>query len=247
MANLALHSTIILQAILILVHIRRIHHLFPIRSYLSLLVDALQDPDGTVRECARGSVVELFTGPAVTDGARADLKREMTKKGVRKTIVDDVLFKVLSGGNGASTPVTLSEAGSENGDQPVPGGTSGYVPPSITLITNKRPGPDVPRNALSKTSSFASARDVSRPASRAAVASPVPGDVGTGPSATGGGGGAEIKPVYVSRFMPIEKINVLVTDRRLGSSVRSLRAEIWKTSLLPCSSILRYVCARCFF
>ena len=68
------------QAILTLVHIRRVHHLFPLRPYLPHLVDALEDTDSTVRECARQSVVELFTGPGVTDTARADLKKEMAKK-----------------------------------------------------------------------------------------------------------------------------------------------------------------------
>ena len=67
-----------------------------------------------MRECARQSVVELFTGPGVTDAARADLKKEMTKKGVRKTIADSVLARVLAGG--ASTPGPASEGGSSEGD-----------------------------------------------------------------------------------------------------------------------------------
>ena len=99
-----------MQAILTLVHIRRTHHLFPLRPYLPHLIDALEDTDPAVRECARQSVVELFTGPGATDAARADLKKEMTKKGVRKTIVDGVLSKVLSGSAGTSTPATMSEA-----------------------------------------------------------------------------------------------------------------------------------------
>lgn len=85
------------QSILTLVQLRRNHSLFPLRPFLSPLVDALEDGDGTVRECARHSVVEIFTGQGVTDAARTDLKKEMTKKGVRKTIVDSVLIKLLSG------------------------------------------------------------------------------------------------------------------------------------------------------
>ncbi|KAG8941932.1 suppressor of tub2 mutation, partial [Tulasnella sp. 419] len=41
------------QTILALVSIRREHHTFPIRPYLSQLVMALEDTDGTVRDCAR--------------------------------------------------------------------------------------------------------------------------------------------------------------------------------------------------
>lgn len=41
--------------------------------------------------------MEIFTGQGVTDAARTDLKKEMAKKGVRKTIVDNVLIKLLSG------------------------------------------------------------------------------------------------------------------------------------------------------
>lgn len=54
---------------------------FPLRPYLPLLVELLEDSDSNVREVARQSVVELFTGPTVTDAARADLKKEMAKKG----------------------------------------------------------------------------------------------------------------------------------------------------------------------
>ncbi|KAI6047375.1 clasp N terminal-domain-containing protein [Pisolithus marmoratus] len=72
------------QAILVLVHIRR----------------------SNVRACATPAVTELFTGPGVTDAARADLKKEMAKKNVRKTIVDSVLSKLMNSmrNAGASTP-----------------------------------------------------------------------------------------------------------------------------------------------
>ena len=182
-------GSMMLQSILTLVNIRRAHHLFPIRPYLTLLVGSLEDMDGNVRECARQSVVELFTGPAVTDAARSDLKKEMTKKGVRKTIVDGVLAQ-LQAGSGPATP-TLSDGGSEDGEgSKGAGATTPYVPPSIALIT-KRPG--VSGNGVPKSSSQGSIGASTRPASRAAVISPVPPD-GAPP---GGGGGSEVKPVYV--------------------------------------------------
>ncbi|KAF8528882.1 clasp N terminal-domain-containing protein [Hysterangium stoloniferum] len=86
------------QSILTLVQLRRDHPSFPLRPFLPQLVNALEDGDGTVRDCAKQSVVEIFTAQGVTDAARTDLKKEMTKRNVRKTIVDSVLLKLLGGG-----------------------------------------------------------------------------------------------------------------------------------------------------
>ncbi|KAI0721862.1 clasp N terminal-domain-containing protein [Cerioporus squamosus] len=178
------------QSMLVLVHIRRAHHLFPIRPYLPHLVDALEDTDGNVRECARQSVVELFTGPG------------LTKKGVRKTIVDGVLSKVLAGGGGSSTPPTMSEAGSENGD--IAGAVKEYVPPSIALM-GKRPGPTVTGAAPTSSTSRSriasqSSREIPRPASRAAAMSPT----GEGPSTAAGTAGSDVKPVYIASSRDLE-------------------------------------------
>lgn len=90
------------QIILTLMSIRRAHSAFPIRAYLPSLVDTLEDSDGTVRDVAREGVIELFSSPGVSDAARADLKKEMIKRGVRKAIIDAVLSRVL--GSGAITP-----------------------------------------------------------------------------------------------------------------------------------------------
>ena len=151
-----------------------------------------------MRECARQSVIELFTGPGVTDAARADLKKELTKKGVRKAIADGVLEKVLSGGAGPSTPGSMSEAGSENGDGAA--ATKEYVPPSIALM-NRRPGTAASGGAgsapVSRTVSQGNVRELPRPASRAAAMTP------TSEAPSGAGGGSDVKPVYVS-IPPIE-------------------------------------------
>lgn len=40
----------------------------------------------------------MFSGPGVSDAARSDLKNEMTKKKVRKAIVDGVLAKLMGTG-----------------------------------------------------------------------------------------------------------------------------------------------------
>jgi CLIP-associating protein 1/2 len=178
---------------LALVHIRRAHHQFPIRPYLPLLVDCLEDTDAHVRDCARQSVVELFSGPAVSDGARADLKKEMTKKGVRKAIVDGVLSKLLS----ASVGGGHSRDNSENGDTAAAAAAAKskeYVPPSLALMSRK----PSQGSGLTRTASDGSVKDMlSRPASRTAMApSPVPTSTPTTEN-------AEIKPVYVSRLPPL--------------------------------------------
>ncbi|KDQ64807.1 hypothetical protein JAAARDRAFT_684619 [Jaapia argillacea MUCL 33604] len=179
------------QSILTLVHIRRTHHLFPIRPYLTLLVQALEDMDGNVRECARQSIVELFTGPAVSDGARADLKKELTKKNVRKTIVDALLSQILAGGQSSGgAGASGSEMGSENGDA----GVNGYLPPSLALLNRSRSGPVAVGRTVSQTSVGGS---LSRPASRAGITPPTPV---TPTSETA----AEVKPVYIASIRDLE-------------------------------------------
>ena len=115
------------------------------------MVDALEDGDGTVRECARQSVVEIFAAPGVTDAARTDLKKEMTKKGVRKTIVDSVLLKLLSG-EGRNTPSGDSVDSRDETPQP-------------SAIASKHPAPSVP--AIGRSASHGTVTDLDRPASRA--------------------------------------------------------------------------------
>ncbi|KAF9046047.1 hypothetical protein BDZ89DRAFT_1099459 [Hymenopellis radicata] len=174
------------QTILTLVHLRKTHHTFPIRPFLPQLVDSLEDTDAHVRDASRQGVVELFSGPAVTDAARADLKKEMTKKGVRKTIVDGVLAKLLGT---ASNP--QSQEGSENGDA-VPKAKE-YTPPSMMLQSRKPSG----TNSMPRT---ASASSIARPASRAGSASP---SVVTSPTAESPGG-VEVRSVYIASTRDLE-------------------------------------------
>lgn len=131
----------------------------------------MEDTDAHVRDCARSSVVELFTGPGVSDAARADLKKEMTKKGVRKTILDSVLSKVLAASSADSAPP--SREGSENGDA-----KKEYVPPSL-MLQGKRPRTNsqsrtfTPMATLPRTTSYSgSIKDSSRPQSRAGATTP---------------------------------------------------------------------------
>ncbi len=108
--------------------------------------------------------MELFSGPAVTDAARADLKKELTKKGVRKTIVDGVLSKLLGAGSGTGSGLHSRES-SESGDSVTK--TKEYVPPSMMLQNRKTSAPA--GNGIPRT---ASSTSIPRPVSRAGAASP---------------------------------------------------------------------------
>lgn len=189
--------------------------MFPLRPYLSLLVEALEDGDSTVREVARSSVVELFTGPGVTDAARSDLKKELTKKGVRKAIIDDVLAKVLGGRSGNG-----SEMGSENGDAPAPAKKE-YIPPSLALQQRKNPSssststlerPGGASGGMSR--SVSQGTGLSRPPSRAAALS------SSTPATPVGEGNSDVQPVYVStNFIDIVSMSDTFPARLLQARI----------------------------
>lgn len=191
--------------------------------YLSQLVDALEDTDAHVRDCARQSVIELFSGPGVSDAARADLKKELTKKNVRKTIVDGVLSKLLGvggsvGGGSMSGSNPQSREGSENGDTTMK--PKEYVPPSLA-IAGRRPTATSSTGAASRTASVHS--NTSRPPSRAA-----PLDSPSG-AASPAAESADIRPVYVGIFL-------LWVFPSYLDLLRLPQAEIWKPSSPQCIS-----------
>lgn len=102
----------------------------------------------------------------MTDAARADLKKELTKKGVRKAIVDDVLAKLM---HKSSTSTLPDLDGSEAGDPPA---KKEYLPPSLALAKRSVSGPA--GASIPRTFSQSSIKDIPRPASRAAAATPPP-------------------------------------------------------------------------
>jgi hypothetical protein len=210
---------------LTLVQLRRNHHLFPVRPYLPLLIDALEDSDANVRECAKQSVVELFTGPGVTDGARADLKKEMTKKAVRKGIVEWVLAKVSTGGAGvtvSSLPPTPTE-GTDNEEGGVQAKKE-YVPPSLALM-GRRPtvGTGVPGPSHSTRSASSSTFVPSRPESRGPVVQP--STSASIPDASS----PEVKPVYVCTFGSRSSTRKLTpaTERLLPTATLRTSFQPW--------------------
>ena len=206
--------------------IRRAHHLFPIRPYLPILVSALEDSDSTVRETAKTSVVALFTGPGASDAARADLKRELTKKGVRKTIVDAVLLKVLGSDNTSTTAGGGADAADASQSQAAT--KKEYIPPSLALQAQKSVGgSEIPAPGPSTVSSrtvssgYGSTKESSRPGSRTAMATPPP---------SGGDTAANVQAVYVrasfSRLLGLRLTgDAGGFEQRLGRRIRR-NAEI---------------------
>lgn len=113
-------------------------------------------------------MVLLFSGPGITDAARADLKSEMTKKNVRKTIVDGVLSKILSGGGNSSEG---NATGGSRSSLDVPGNGNGRA----ALISRSVSAPIIVQGEAENGSSN--------------------GDTQTGAT---GSPDAEVSPVYVS-------------------------------------------------
>lgn len=198
-------------------HIRRTHHLFPVRPYVSLLVDTLEDTDGSVRACATPSVIELFTGPGVTDAARSDLKKELTKKGVRKAMVDNIQSQLMhsSRAAGASTPQSEGSAGSGE-----PHAKKEYIPPSMMLQQNRRPTVGAASGAtpgMTRAISQGNTREIPRPPSRAAVVSP---PLSSQPSSEAA---STVEPAFVCSALISRLAEIyLSNDHRLHL------AEIWK-------------------
>ncbi|CAE7123154.1 unnamed protein product [Rhizoctonia solani] len=150
------------QSIQCLATIRETHPKFPLRPYVTLSVELLEDGDGSVRDAARTAVISLFSAPGITEAARTDLKNEMSKRGVRKTITDAVLNKIaaasgLPGKNiagsdsGMGTDVeVLSRPGTSMGRRPV--GTPIARTVSITSATGSANGVERPLSRQEETS-----------------------------------------------------------------------------------------------
>lgn len=115
------------------------------------------------------AVIELFTGSNVTDAARADLKKEMTKKNVRKAIVDTVLSKLMT--SSRSTRANTPQSETSDGPEPI---RKDYIPPSLMLQSKRPPVTAAASESnvtvpVSRSVSYSNAKDASRPASRAAM------------------------------------------------------------------------------
>lgn len=184
-----------LQALITYVEVRRLHSSLPLKPYVPQIIALLEDGDGSVRTTSRDSVVELFTAPTVTDAARADLKKEMASKGVRKTTQENILQRLLTGGPGSGVgSAGQSEAGSENGEPP----KKQYIPPSLKL-QGRQPTSSSMHSAMSRSISTSTSLGdgFSRPASRLA------GEIPATPTSEPG----EVQAVYVSSFILLIKLD----------------------------------------
>jgi hypothetical protein len=84
----------------------------PLRTFVPLLITTLEDPDASVRDTARETTIEMFSHPAVSPAARADLKKELARRNVRKSTTDAVIHAVLGGTSTPATEDAMSDAGS---------------------------------------------------------------------------------------------------------------------------------------
>lgn len=62
------------------------------KTFVSPIVECLEDADGTVRDAAKNNIVELFR--TARDAAKADLRRQLTTHSVRKSIAEYILSRL---------------------------------------------------------------------------------------------------------------------------------------------------------
>ncbi|KAJ9474923.1 Protein STU1 [Pseudozyma hubeiensis] len=94
------------QSVLLLPVLRQNCEKYPVRPLLPITVELLLDADATVREGARSTLVTLFS--SATPAAKADLKKELEKRAVRKQTADGILREVLGAPSAATSAPVLS-------------------------------------------------------------------------------------------------------------------------------------------
>lgn len=113
------------------------HPLPPLRPFTPLLLPLLADADPHVRSAALEAAVRIFADPAASDGARADLKKEMKRIGVAQRVQDHILAQVLGGRaqtehppaeRTRSTSPASASSRSGPGDPPMTAGPPAHVP-----------------------------------------------------------------------------------------------------------------------
>ena len=93
---------------------------FSFRSYTPLLMKMLEDADAAVRDNAKEAVVELFKN--APDHAKADLKKELARNGVRKAIATYIVSQLgIPGGAAEAEAIASGAAGEGEG----PSGNAG--------------------------------------------------------------------------------------------------------------------------
>ncbi|KAH9816585.1 clasp N terminal-domain-containing protein [Melampsora americana] len=85
---------------------------FQLKAYLPSMISLLEDSDASVRSSASETIITVFQDPSIPPSARADLKNELGKQGIRKSTVDVILPKVFESQCLTTTENTISRAGS---------------------------------------------------------------------------------------------------------------------------------------
>ncbi|EGF99452.1 uncharacterized protein MELLADRAFT_79460 [Melampsora larici-populina 98AG31] len=83
-----------------------------LKAYLPSMISLLEDSDASVRSSASETIITVFQDPSIPPSARADLKNELAKQGIRKSTVDTILPKIFESQNLTTTENTISRAGS---------------------------------------------------------------------------------------------------------------------------------------
>lgn len=141
------YPVVLAQCLLYLVDLRTQYPSLPLRAYTLPLLNLLEDSDGSIRDQAKDAVVRLFADPAVSDGARTQLKTQLSapKNGVRKTTVDAILSRLASSQSHAASTTALRD------DVDSVGTSQGQTSQSHLLIDG-----DASTNPLNRQSSSAS-------------------------------------------------------------------------------------------
>lgn len=150
----------------------------PLRPFTPLLLPLLADADPNVRSAALDSTIRIFTDPAVSDAARADLKKEMQRVGVAPKIQDQILAQVL-GGVRQSLDRSLSSSGGGGATSPSSATTTASAVHSSHAPVGDALGPSNDYNAASASTSL-------------------PGGAALTPSAPTSTSAPDLAPVYIA-------------------------------------------------
>ncbi|KAB8303449.1 hypothetical protein EYC80_004872 [Monilinia laxa] len=87
-------------------------HGMPFKSFVTTLMDLLEDADGMVRDTARNTVITLFQN--APNGAKSDLKKQLKNFNVRPAIVQAITSQLIPGGPPAAVESERAEASVRN-------------------------------------------------------------------------------------------------------------------------------------
>ena len=153
------------------------HALPPLRPFTPLLLPLLADADPHVRSAALDSTIRIFADQAVSDAARADLKKEMQRVGVAPKVQDQILAQVLGGGS-----QFLDRSPSSGG---------GSTWPSSATTTFAVHSSSAPAGDATSTSPPSGSH-------AASTSTPLPGRAAPAPSTSTSTSAADLAPVYIA-------------------------------------------------